>query len=143
MDQDNKFPCEWDFSHHQKQPVEVFYKKDVTKDTLKAFDDFIASDKNVWSNVFSNVKVYIFWKFIQYTIHCDKTQMLKRFPLDKINVIKNAIFFLSRFLARDSFALNSQFLSELRHMVCLCKSVCGIFHFRFRLTFINVYVFVQ
>ena len=99
--------------------MEVFYKKDVTKNTLKTFDDFIASDKNVWSNVFSNVKVCIFWKFIQYTIQYDKTQMLKRFPLDKINVIKNAIFFLSRFLTHDSFALNSQFLNELRHMVYL------------------------
>ena len=27
---------------------------------------------------FIYVKVYIFWKYIQYTIHWDKTQMLKK-----------------------------------------------------------------
>ena len=27
------------------------------------------SSKNVWSNVFWYVKIYIFWKFIQYTMH--------------------------------------------------------------------------
>ena len=52
------------------------------------------SNKSVWSNVFKSVKVYIFWKFIQYTTHWDKTQMLKRFPSDKINFTKNALFFL-------------------------------------------------
>ena len=34
-------------------------------------------NKSVWSNVFSYIKVCIFWKFVQYTIHWDKTQMLK------------------------------------------------------------------
>ena len=36
------------------------------------------SNKGVWSNVFWYVKVFIFWKCIQHTIHWDKTQMLKR-----------------------------------------------------------------
>ena len=46
------------------------------------------SNKNVWSSVFWYVKVYMFWKFIQYTIHWDKIQRLKKFPSDKINVTK-------------------------------------------------------
>ena len=32
---------------------------------------------------------------------------------------------------------------ELKHKVRLSKSVCGIFHFQFRFTFIKVYIFVQ
>ena len=52
------------------------------------------SNKSVWSNVFWYVKVCIIWKCIQYTIHWDKTPMLKKIPLDKINGTKNALFFL-------------------------------------------------
>ena len=39
----------------------------ILKDTLKAF--IKNKQKNVWSNVFWYVKVCIFWKCIQYTIH--------------------------------------------------------------------------
>ena len=85
------------------------------------------------------------WKFIQLTIHWNKTQMLKNFFSDKINGTKT--FFLSFFLSRapthDSFTFNLQFLYELKCMVYLPKTVCGIFHFRFRLVFIRVYIFVQ
>ena len=42
-------------------------------------------------------------KSIQYTIHWDKTQMLKKFLLDKINVAKNAFFFLSWAATHRSF----------------------------------------
>ena len=66
------------------------------KDTLKAFDDFKNKPKRLWSNAFWYVKVYILWKFIQYNTHWDKTQMLKIFPLNKIIITKNALFFLSR-----------------------------------------------
>ena len=51
----------------------------LLKDTLKAFDDFKNKQKNVWNNVFWYVKVYIFWKCIQYTTHWHKTQILKNF----------------------------------------------------------------
>ena len=69
--------------------------------------------------------------------------MLKTFLLDKINVTKNALFFLSQASTHHSFTFNSQFLCELKHMVHLSKAVCGIFHFRFRLVFIKLYIFVQ
>ena len=49
--------------------------------------------KTVWSNVFWDVEIYIFWKFIQYTIHQNKTQLLKTFPSNKINDAKNALSF--------------------------------------------------
>ena len=69
--------------------------------------------------------------------------MLKKFPLDKINVTKDALFFLSRAPPHDSFSFKSQFLQGVKHMVHLSKTVCGIFHFRFRLVFVNLYIFVQ
>ena len=101
------------------------------------------SNKSVWSNVFWYVKICIFWKCIQYTIHWDKTQMLKKFPSDKINGTKNALFFLSRAPTHHSFTFNLWFLYELKHKVCLSKTMCEIFHFRFRFIFVKVYIFVQ
>ena len=55
------------------------------KDTLKGFSDFRNKQKSVWCNVFWYVKVCIFWKCFEYTLHWDSTQPLKKFPLDKIN----------------------------------------------------------
>ena len=37
-----------------------------------------------------------------------------------------------------SFTFNLRFLYELNHKVRLCKTACGIFHFRFRSVFIKV-----
>ena len=51
-------------------------------------------------------------------------------------------FVLSRAPAENSLTFNSQFLYDLKHMIHLSKTVCGIFHFRF-LVFIKVYIFVQ
>ena len=69
--------------------------------------------------------------------------MLRKFPLDKINGRKNALFFLSRAPTQHSFIFDLRFLYELKHEVHLSKTVCGIFHFRFRLIFIKDYIFVQ
>ena len=69
--------------------------------------------------------------------------MLKKIPSDKINGTKNALFFLSRAPTHHSFTFNLRFLYELKHKVRLSKTVCGIFHFRFRFVFIKVYIFVQ
>ena len=43
---------------------------------------------------------------IQYTIHYDKTQMLKKFTADKIHGTKNALFFPSRAPTHHSFTVN-------------------------------------
>ena len=69
--------------------------------------------------------------------------MLKKVFSDKISVTKNALFFLSQAPTHHSFTFNSQFLDELKHMVHFSKTLCGIFHFRFRLVFIKVYIFIQ
>ena len=55
--------------------------------------------------------------------------MLKKFSSEKINVTKNTLIFLSRTPTHHSFTFNSQLLYELKHMVHLSKTVCGIFHF--------------
>ena len=47
------------------------------KDTPKALDDFKNKQKSVWNHVLVKVKVTIFWNYTQYTIHWDKTPMLK------------------------------------------------------------------
>ena len=60
--------------------------------------------------------------------------MLKKLPSDKINGTKNAFFFLSRAATLNSncsFTFNLRFLYELKHKVCLSKTVCEISHFRF------------
>ena len=82
-------------------------------------------------------------KVIQYITHCDKTQILKTFPSDKINGPKNALIFLSRAPAHHSFTFNLRLLYELKHKVCLSKTVTEIFHFRFLFVFFKVYNFVQ
>ena len=51
--------------------------------------------------------------------------------------------FLLRVPTHHTFTFNLRFLYELNHDVHLSKTVRGIFHFRFRLVFIEVYVFVQ
>ena len=69
--------------------------------------------------------------------------MLKRFLSDKINGTKNAFFFSSQAPTHRSFTFDLRFLYELKHRVCLSKTVRWISHFRFRLVFIKVYVFAQ
>ena len=69
--------------------------------------------------------------------------MLKKFPSDKINGTKNALFFLSGAPAHRRFTFNLQFLYKLKHKVRLYKTVCGIFHSRFHFVFIKVYIFVH
>ena len=44
------------------------------KDTLKAFDNF-ESKQQKCMKYFLKCESVIFWKFIQYTIYWDKTQM--------------------------------------------------------------------
>ena len=47
------------------------------------------------------------------------------------------------FRSQHSFTFDTQFLYELLQMVYLPKSMCGIFHFRFRLVFTELYIFDQ
>ena len=102
------------------------------------------SNENLWSNVFLIVKVYIFSKFIWYTIHWDKTQILKNFLRTNKRYKKDTLFLLGA-PTHHSFTFDLQFLYDLKHKVQVypSKTMCGIFHFRSRLVFMNVYIFVQ
>ena len=115
------------------------------KGTLKALDHFKNKQKSVWSNVFRYVKLCIFWKCIQCTTYWDKTQMLKKFLLTKKRKkqYKKCPLFLSRAPTRHSFTFHLRFLYELKHKVCLSKTVCGIFYFRSNFVYIEVYFVVH
>ena len=52
-------------------------------------------------------------------------------------------FFVSRASDYHSFTFNLRILYELRQKIRLSKTVCGIFHFRFRFVFIKVYIFLR
>ena len=69
--------------------------------------------------------------------------MLKKIPFRQNKRYKNVFFFFREPQLTNSFTFNLRFLYELKHKVCLSKTVCGIFHFRFRFVFIKVYIFVQ
>ena len=103
--------------------------RELFNGTLKAFDDFKNKQKSVWSTSFWYVKACIFWKCIQYTIHWDATQILKKFPSNKINSTKNALFFLLRAPTHYSLNFNLRFLYELKHKVGLSEALYGIFPF--------------
>ena len=113
----------------------------VVQDTLKILSDFKNKHQSVWSNVFWYVKICVFWMSIQYTIHWDKTQMLKKFLSDKINGTKNALFFLWQAPTHSSFTFDLWFSYELNHKLRLSKTVFAIFHFWFHFIFIKVYIF--
>ena len=81
-----------------------------------------------WDSLFALLPTMYFESLFN-TLWIEIKQMLKEFPSGKINVIKNAFFFLSGALTHHSFIFNSQFLCELKHKVHLSKTLCGIFHF--------------
>ena len=112
----------------------------LLKDTLNVFDDFKNKQSILWSNMFWYVKVCIFWKCIQYTMHWSKTQMLKKFPSEKINGTKNAILFSLASSKSSQFYFNLRFLHELSHkarfvsfllnFIFLFNKVHGLFGFK-------------
>ena len=86
-------------------------------------------------------KVYKFGKFIQYAIHWNKTQILKNFSSDKINVTKYALFFISRALALNAvLRIIPDFCTSWS--TSFISSMCGIFHIRFCLVFVEVFTFL-
>ena len=89
---------------------------------MKAFDNFKSNQKSVWNNIFLYVKVLVSFKFIQDTLHWDKTQMLKN--SDKINIPKNALI-LKKKMSFDS----SQFYMAWSTRFVSLKVCWGFFIF--------------
>ena len=121
--------------------MQVMKIKKLLKDPLKALYDFKNKQKIAWSNVFWCVRVRVFWKCIQYSIHWDKTQMLKKIPFDKINGTKNALFFLLRAPTNQSFTFNLRFLYELKHKFVSLKLCVGFSIFDF-FSFLLKFIFL-
>ena len=99
------------------------------KDTPKAFVIFRNKQQKCMKWY---VKVCIFWKCIQYTIHWDKLQILKQFPSDKTNGTKNALFSVANSNSSVVFIFNLRFFYGLRHKVRLSKTA---WDFRFSIPF--------
>ena len=55
-----------------------------SEDDVRIHWKILKTRKSLWNNVFGYVKVYVFWKFIRYPIHWNKTQ---------IKVTKTTFFF--------------------------------------------------
>ena len=84
----------------QKQPIiERLFGKGYTE----GFQRFQKQATKMCEVIFWHVKVCLFWKCIQYTIHWDKAEMLKRFSSDKIISIKNFLFFILQAPTHHSF----------------------------------------
>ena len=83
------------FSFDKNLKITVNTFKDVLKDFNDHFKNKQKSTEEYEVMSFWCVTIHIFWKFIQYTIHWDKTQMLKTFPFNKINGVKIALFSLA------------------------------------------------
>ena len=115
---------------------------DTKKDTLKAFNNFKNKQHKCMKNVFWYGTVCIFWNCIQQTIHWDETQILKKSSFRQNKQYRCALFFFSQVPIYHIFTFNLRLLYELNHRVRLCKTVFGIFYFRFHLIFIKVYIFV-
>ena len=69
----------------------------------------ILKTSNKWmKNVFWYVKVYIFWKFIQYNVHWGKTHMSKKKnPSEQIKSTRNVLFIILRAPTHHSFTFDS------------------------------------
>ena len=75
-------------------------------------------------------------KITQYPFYWDKTQVLKKFPLDKINVTKMHTFFLSWAPTHHILQFDSRLLNEQKHKVHLFKNV-RFYFFQFRFLLLN------
>ena len=74
-------------------------------DKLKISMDFKNKQRKCMKQYFLKWKSILFWNCIQYNIHWDKIQMLKKFPSDKIKSTKNALCFLLQAPTHQSFFL--------------------------------------
>ena len=88
------------------------------------------SNKSLWSNVLWYVKMSILWKCIQCTVHWHKTQILKKFFLEKISGTKMpSIFFRELQLITDLLLICDSYMSWSTRFVFIKLCVrFSIFH---------------
>ena len=93
--------------------------------------------------IFFDMEKYVYSESVFNTLYIKIKQMSKKFPAKKMDGTKNVLFFLSRTPTHHSFTFNLRFSYEPNHKALLSKTVCGIFHFRFRFVSIKIHIFVQ
>ena len=122
----------------QKQPIiERLFAKGYTE----GFQRFQKQATKMCEVIFWHVKVCLFWKCIQYTIHWDKAEMLKRFSSDKIISIKNFLFFILQAPTHHSFffLICDSYTSWSIRFISL--KLCEIFHLG-SVTFLLKFIFL-
>ena len=125
--------CEWHLKERlSKVRLLEFFS---LKDTLKPFEDFKYKQKSVWCNAFCYVKKYVYSESLLNTLYVEIKNKCWKNSFGQNKQYKKCPLFLSRAPTHHGFTFNLRFLYELKHKIRLYKTVCGIFHFRFRLVF--------
>ena len=107
------------------------------------YSTILKTSKKEYEVMFFDTQKYVYSESVFNTLYIEmKHKYYKKFLRTKKNGIRNALFF-SQAPTHHSFTFNLRFLYALKHKVCLSKTVCWIFHFRFCFVFIKVYIFVQ
>ena len=95
---------------------------------------------NLFTSLKPRKKVYVVLSFNMYILKVYTIQMLTKFPSDKINGTKNALFFILRDPTNFSFLLACDSYMILK--VRLSKSFCGILISSFVFLFIKVHKYL-
>ena len=92
---------------------------------------------NIFTSLKPRKKVYVVLSFNMYILKVYTIQMLTKFPSDKINGTKNALFFIWRALTDYSFLLvcDSYMILKVR----VSKNFCGILISSFIFLFIKMH----
>ena len=88
---------------------------------------------SVNTSMFFDMEKYVYSEIVFNTLSTVIKQILKKFPSDKLNCAKNALFFPSRAPTHHSFAFTLRFLYELKRNVSLSKT--GFWDFPFWIPF--------
>ena len=78
------------------------------KDTLKGFDDFKNKQKMYQVKSFLHIQL-LYSESLFNTLYLRKNTNVKKIPLDKINITKKALLFLSQASTHHSAIFTSQF----------------------------------
>ena len=99
----------------------------------------LKTSKKVYEVMFLDMSKYVYSESLFNTPYIEMKQNVKKISSQQNKRYKKCTLFSTR----HSFTFDLKFWYELKYRVCLCKSMCGIFHFRFYFVFIKVYFFVK
>ena len=132
------------YRHNCSRKKKIFFHpfNDPLKD-LQGFWRFLKKAIKVYEVMFFwHGKVYLFWKFIQYTIHWDKTQIFKKNLSDKTDLTK-MYSFLFRELQHITLLLLIRNSYTSWSTMFISLEVSWDFPFSIPFVFIKLYFFPQ